>query len=399
MSNVFDLDVDIKQKNYINEPVVTQNDDVVFNLRLTDNGAGIDLSDYESFSLTSVRPDKKTVLVVGDEIGNSQVEFDLGTLELEKTGTVNASIQLYAGGRVSSIPFTYKVLKDLSDDYVPTENDKTIIEIVLGEGPGVIEDAKKATEDAITATDNANTATAHATAIGDYASEQGDYAKIQGNHAKNEGDYAKEQGEFAHEEGTRARDEADRLEGVDVSELESRVGDLSSLDTETKENLVSAINENVTNIDENYDDLADTDKTVKQNKSEFDNYVSQFKNKHIYDSGSNSNGYWIKFEGGTMICWGSIDLGSRVYKGGGNYDNPYRTDDKNAYFASRFVGEPTVFLSSVEIGSGTSRSRLITPVMYEVRENRIIAINVVSLTSDGTDSTILASFLALGAWE
>lgn len=207
------------------EPTVTQGDSVTFVMRVTDNGAGVDLGDYTSYTLTSVRPDGLAVLVNGIEIGNSQVEFKLGTLELDKVGTVSASIQLYEGGRVSSIPFTYKVLKDLSDEYVPTENDLTLIELVLGQGPGLLDATVQATEKANTATGKANTASANATTSGDYASEQGDYAKSQGNYAKGEGDYANGQGDFANTEGTRAKNEADRLEGVDVAVLDQKVDD------------------------------------------------------------------------------------------------------------------------------------------------------------------------------
>lgn len=159
LQNTFNLDVDIKEKNYLNEPIVTQNDRVTYILRVFDNGVPFNLADVTVFTLVSVRPDKVSVQALGTMTANNEVTFDLGTTEISVPGRVEASIQLYdADGRVSSIPFTYKVLKDPMRDYVPSEKEKTLIELVLSEGPRILVDAEQATI---------------------YASNQGDYAKTE----------------------------------------------------------------------------------------------------------------------------------------------------------------------------------------------------------------------------
>jgi len=151
--------VDIKRENYINPLRVTQNDAVTFVLYVTDDGEPFDLSGVSTFALVSVRPDKQPVQRAGVLTGANQVTFNLGTTEISVLGRVDAVIQLYdADGRVSSIPFTYKVLKDLSIDYILSENEKTLLEVVLGEGPLVIQQAKTATTNANNAVTNLNTA-------------------------------------------------------------------------------------------------------------------------------------------------------------------------------------------------------------------------------------------------
>jgi hypothetical protein len=152
LQNTFILDVDFKVRNLINEPIVTQNDDVTFILNVYDDGQEFALSSVSTFTLASVRPDKASVMTLGELTGSNQVTFPLSSTELLVPGTVDATIQLYdADGRVSTLPFTYKVLKDPVKDYVPSEKDQTLIELVLGQGPAILAAAEQATADALAA--------------------------------------------------------------------------------------------------------------------------------------------------------------------------------------------------------------------------------------------------------
>lgn len=191
IQNTFYLDVDIKRDNYVEEPQVTQNDDVAFVLRLTDDGIDMSIEGVSTYTLASLRADGQSVLTVGTLTGPNEVTFELGSTEVSVPGRVKAAIQLYdVDGRVSSIPFTYEVTKDLATNYLPSKDEQTLIELVLGEGPVILADARKATVDAnqatsdltvlkaevIDATDNANTAANHATTEGNRAGAQADRA-------------------------------------------------------------------------------------------------------------------------------------------------------------------------------------------------------------------------------
>ena len=191
IQNTFYLDVDIKRDNYVEEPQVTQNDNIAFVLRLTDDGIDKPIEGVSTYTLASLRADGQSVLTVGTLTGPNEVTFELGSTEVSVPGRVKAAIQLYdADGRVSSIPFTYEVTKDLATNYVPSKDEQTLIELVLGEGPVILAKARQATADAIQATsdltvlktevveatNSANTAANHATTEGDRASAQADRA-------------------------------------------------------------------------------------------------------------------------------------------------------------------------------------------------------------------------------
>lgn len=173
-ANTFTLDVDIKQDNYINEPVIKQNDSVVFIINLTDNGAPVDLTGVTRYTIATERGDGVGVIADGKKTGDSQVTFNLPRESTTRTGRATHTVQLYsADERVSSFTFPMMVEKDPSASLIVTGGDKTLIEIVLGEGPRVIKEAQDAT---ITANDAAILAGTK----GDYAKEQGDYAKAEG---------------------------------------------------------------------------------------------------------------------------------------------------------------------------------------------------------------------------
>jgi BppU N-terminal domain len=165
LRNVFTFDVDIKLKMLIKEPTVVQNDDIRFIINVFDNGQPLDLTNVETVSLANVRLDGQTIVTPGTKIDTNIVQFDLGTEETKVSGRVVATAQFYdSEGRVSTISFTYKVVKDpTGDGYIPTENEQTLIETVLNDGPLVIQQAQDAA--------------VYATAQGDYAKQVADENK------------------------------------------------------------------------------------------------------------------------------------------------------------------------------------------------------------------------------
>lgn len=159
MENVYELDIDIKKENYINQPVLKQNDYAVFKLNITDDEMPVDLSAAVTITLANLRPDRKNIIVVGS-LGdsNNQVVFDISRPENSIVGTVEATVQFYGSeNRISTATFTYKVEKDPSN-ISPSGTDKTLIELVLGEGPAVLKAAEEATAEALAAAEVARTA-------------------------------------------------------------------------------------------------------------------------------------------------------------------------------------------------------------------------------------------------
>lgn len=150
------IDVDLKKKTQYNVPFVTQNDsDTVLILRITDDGQSDPsiLDAFTTITLTSERRDRKSFYVLGERIaGTNEIQFRLGTTELELVGSVTAAVQFYSEeGRQSSAHFRYDVEKDVTSEYVPAGREATLIETVLIEGPRIMEEAEQATADAIQA--------------------------------------------------------------------------------------------------------------------------------------------------------------------------------------------------------------------------------------------------------
>lgn len=78
-----------------------------------------------------------------------------------------------------------------------------------------------------------------------------------------------------------------------INELDADIGNKSTLATTDKSNLVNAVNETKTLIN-----TLDADVVAHKAESAY---------KHIKESGSNENGYYIKFDDGTQICYKDFD--------------------------------------------------------------------------------------------
>lgn len=140
---------------------VTQNDsNVKFIIKVQQGGKDLQLSADTIYTLTSLRDDRVAVLSpnLGVVTGRNEITFNLGTKELAVTGVVRASVQMISDdGRISTLSFNYSVVRDLSNAE-PSEEDKSLIQVVLQDGPEIIEAARLATIAALEAAENANNA-------------------------------------------------------------------------------------------------------------------------------------------------------------------------------------------------------------------------------------------------
>lgn len=156
--NIQKITVDIKNQNNAFDGVVYSGDAVTFSVEIEDSGAKADLSDIDTFLLIHKRPHMKAISTPGKLVSGNLVEFELGTSEIAIPGTVEAVVQLYDEvGRVTPMAFSYTVKADPTAKGLEiSTTDKSFIEIVLGEGPDVIQGAKEATAAATGATEEAN---------------------------------------------------------------------------------------------------------------------------------------------------------------------------------------------------------------------------------------------------
>lgn len=138
---MYTLKADLKKKSsFVETPEIVQNDNVRFEIEVTDNGKPLALSEVDTVSL--VHSKRGQTVVTSGEVDENKVIFNLGTNETENTGRVDAMVQLYdEEGRVSTIKFPYYVIKDpTGEGYEPSEREQTLIEVVMSDAQAKIDE-------------------------------------------------------------------------------------------------------------------------------------------------------------------------------------------------------------------------------------------------------------------
>ena len=120
--------------------------------------------------------------------------------------------------------------------------------------------------------------------------------------------------------------------------------------------------------------------------------------KHITESGSNSNGHYIKFDDGTMICYHSIDLGSILDWGTGTFSDLYRTLPTTWTYPARFVGAP-IITTGPNFGDVTGVNRAICISYSTPRESSVSDIQAFRCSGGNQDTNVTARFIAIGRWR
>lgn len=139
------LDIDIKEPTYINDPEVRQNDDVYFVINITDDGEPYDLSGLATITLAVKRSGGTVVISPGEKTDDNQVTFKLPKSSVSLIGKTEATVQMYdSDNRISTFTFPFRVVKDPSGKgWEPSDGEKTLIQVVLGDGPLVIQRAEQ----------------------------------------------------------------------------------------------------------------------------------------------------------------------------------------------------------------------------------------------------------------
>ena len=203
-------------------PVVIQND-WIRDLRVFINVDGVVMTNAELNEFTAIamtyQPTSGESAMYSGTIDGDSVLFP-ATFGQTIVGLVKGSVQLYTpDGRASTASFTMEVVGDLAGaKYVPPAHDQTLIEQIIFNGPGIIDESAAAgigareSEEAayvaegvaLAAAQVADASSVNANSKAGYATEQGDYAKAQGQYANTEGNFAHEKGVFAQTEANRA---------------------------------------------------------------------------------------------------------------------------------------------------------------------------------------------------
>ena len=132
------------------------------------------------------------------------------------------------------------------------------------------------------------------------------------------------------------------------------------------------------------DDLA----LRNRNWDKLDSHLAESSSKHITESGSNSNGRYIKFDDGTMICSISKTVTASINTAYGSiYYGTYRWD-----YPKPFVDIPAVSCSQFKWGNSASWGNVgATYLAYAI----LMGFDLYSRNSGDT----LLSAIAIGRWK
>lgn len=119
-------------------------------------------------------------------------------------------------------------------------------------------------------------------------------------------------------------------------------------------------------------------------------HLAESSSKHITESGSNANGHYIKFDDGTMICYGSISARLDISTAFGSL---YRNDNDTLVinYAKQFISEPHTSFSS----SGTVTGIIANQTAGTTSSQALYVLRPTSLTN----SNVKVNYIAIGRWK
>lgn len=134
--------------------------------------------------------------------------------------------------------------------------------------------------------------------------------------------------------------------------------------------------------------------------ADFEAHLAESSSKHITESGSNENGRYIKFDDGTMICWGKSSILTLSFPSSPNWGSLFTTGGDSIPsmpFPVPFVGDiPYVRLDFERISGGNfwiMRSN-IKPSLTHSGSGEILR-----GTSYPDPFTGRATYFAIGRWK
>ena len=120
----------------------------------------------------------------------------------------------------------------------------------------------------------------------------------------------------------------------------------------------------------------------------FGEHLAENAQKHITESGENTNGRYVKFDDGTQICWFQAILNFTI-------SSPYGSlylGSVNVWYPKTFVGIPNVCVGSCRHGTGASWG-----TAYDIKSTYFM-MRVIDVTAR-TDQNLDYGYVAIGRWK
>jgi hypothetical protein len=117
----------------------------------------------------------------------------------------------------------------------------------------------------------------------------------------------------------------------------------------------------------------------------------------VIESGSNSNGQYVRFADGTQIAAHNFPLGSIVANGAGTFDNPFRTNTSSWVYPAAFSAAPQIALQSFTASSVAERRSCIV-VSGTSSATELLDIQAFRMSATSFDNGVSARCVAIGRW-
>lgn len=111
----------------------------------------------------------------------------------------------------------------------------------------------------------------------------------------------------------------------------------------------------------------------------------------VVESGSNTNGNWVKFSDGTMICWHAITVTNQAINT--SYTSGHYTGNRTLTFPQTFIDVPVPLLSKFRWGTSASW------VPFANCTESTIQIYAMDTVSRATGTSVYISYAVIGRWK
>jgi hypothetical protein len=131
------------------------------------------------------------------------------------------------------------------------------------------------------------------------------------------------------------------------------------------------------------------------NTSTTDTYSCNYIN-NIVQSGSNANGSYVKYADGTMICYGTWNIGNVAFSSavGAVYNVPI---DLRHTFPVSFINKPVMTFSAYENVESYGLFLQVCPKRDSVTSQDFGSLNVMSITQ--VSAHLAIDYIAIGKWK
>jgi hypothetical protein len=150
-----------------------------------------------------------------------------------------------------------------------------------------------------------------------------------------------------------------------------------------KESLLNKIEDDLTGRNQNWDAI--------------ETHMAEDSQKHITESGSNDDGYYIRYDDGTQICNVKMQANSITSYGAGTYADPYRTNSMRWNFPVPYIAKPGITATAETVGIA-GHHRAMAASVNEL-SNTHCDMQIYRLSSSTSETEPWLNALAVGRWK